>query len=46
MVADKQYEDVLARTGEDLTSEQYAAIEECLRKGMSVKDTVKHIRKM
>lgn len=46
MVANKLYEEVLAKTGEDLTPEQYAMIEECLRTGKSVKDTVKIVRKM
>lgn len=46
MVADKLYDEVLAKTGSNLTAEQHAAIEECLRKGKSVKDTVKLIRKM
>ncbi|AXC38951.1 hypothetical protein [Escherichia coli] len=37
---------VLAKTGEDLTAEQYAMIEQCQQNGKSVKDTVKIIRKM
>lgn len=37
---------VLAKTGEDLTPEQYAMIEQCQEDGLSVKDTVKRIRKM
>lgn len=43
---ESQYEAVLAQTGEDLTVEQYAKIEELLVAGKSVKDTVKAIRKM
>lgn len=43
---ESQYEAVLAQTGEDLTTEQYAKIEEMLLAGKSVKDTVKAIRKM
>lgn len=37
---------VLAKTGEDLSTEQYTMIEQCQQDGKSVKDTVKIIRKM
>lgn len=43
---ESQYEAVLAQTGEDLSTEQYAKIEEMLLAGKSVKDTVKAVRKM
>jgi hypothetical protein len=37
---------VLAKTGENLSADQYAMIEQCQQDGKSVKDTVKIIRKM
>lgn len=37
---------VLAKTGDNLSAEQYAMIEQCQEDGKSVKDTVKIIRKM
>lgn len=43
---ESQYEAVLAQTGENLSVEQYAKIEEMLLSGKSIKDTVKAIRKM
>ncbi|EON7636954.1 hypothetical protein ABV23_RS00485 [Escherichia coli] len=43
---DSFIEAVLEKTGEDLTTEQYAMIEQCQQDGKSVKDTVKIIRKM
>lgn len=46
MILDNFIDQVLKHTGDDLTPEQYSKIEDCQSQGMSVKDTVKIIRKM